>query len=239
MSRVSLCFRLIGLLLLAGLSGCAMTTVRPKPGRFDRGVRYYRPKPYLLVQPDTFQGDSKLPCFVKITLEYLPDFSEEYSIHVWAGLGTNKTNIALSNGWNLTSLNVEVDQKVPETISALGSLASAIPKGFLAPDSRPPLCPEFRVEAYAVPIGYYEAVLARDRKGCKHLVGWRYVGFAPFGGCATEAAGDSEESELYGLVVDGNRMVFRRLSDVATTNVAKMTPCAAADAPVKPASPRE
>ena len=89
-----------GLALLAALAaavGCATTKVCKNPGEHDRGLRYYLPKPYLLVDqavkvtPVGADGKATeytpLKNMVNISLEYLPDFAEEYSIHARAGIG--------------------------------------------------------------------------------------------------------------------------------------------------------
>jgi hypothetical protein len=216
-------FVLAGLLILPALTGCAATTVRPNPGKWDRGIRYYRPKPYLLVQPEYHQGTVPEPGFVKINLEWLPDFSEEYSIHIRAGLGINKTHVTLSNGWNLTQLNVDIDQNVDDNIKAVAELLGTIPK--LAPPAargaERTLQP-LRAAAHNVPIGYYEAIVSKDHqghKGEKRLYGWRYVGFAPFNVCPTESGGvqceDCQTADIYGLVFENDRLVFRRLTELA------------------------
>jgi hypothetical protein len=220
------------------LVGCAATTVRPNPGRFDRGVRYYRPKPYLLLQPARDKDNNVLANYVTITKEYLPDFSEEYSIHVRAGLGSNKTKIVLTEGWNLTELNVEVDQQFDESLKAVADLVKAIPTG--AARAAPS---HFTVRGSNVPIGYYEAVISRDEKyGVKRLYGWRYVGFAPFNACPFESGGvdcaNCHSADIFALVVEGDTMVFRRIKDfpeasggTSVTNVTKSVPAAMAPPP--------
>lgn len=88
---------LIGALagMLAGLGCTPRTFVRKNPGPKDCGVRYYRPKPYLMVKPAVDRNGAPIPGFVSIETTVLPDFSEEYSIHIRSGLGNNKTSITL------------------------------------------------------------------------------------------------------------------------------------------------
>ncbi|HHK42491.1 MAG TPA: hypothetical protein ENJ50_08740, partial [Planctomycetaceae bacterium] len=118
--------RLIAVALLPILlttTGCLpRTTVVANPGPRDKGIRYYRPKPYLLVQPaeGPVAGGQ-----VTIELQYLPDFSEEYSIHVRSGFGINNTSVTLEDGWNLVAIEQELDSRVAEQISALGDLLDA------------------------------------------------------------------------------------------------------------------
>jgi hypothetical protein len=74
------------------------------------------------------------------------------------------------------------------------------------------------VRASNVPLGFYEAVLARDPQGRKQLYGWRYVGFQPFNGCPLAAGGQEpaccNDFETYGLVFDNGIMTFKRLGVV-------------------------
>ena len=217
------------------LVGCAATRVRKDPGPHDHGVRFYRPKPYLLIQPDATATD---PNQVRITLDYLPDYGEEYSIHVRAGLGTNKTKITLDKGWNLTALDVDVDSKVADNINAVANLLKAIPQspgvaGGPPADTKAQPAVSMQVSAYNVPIGYYEAVVSKDADGTKRLYGWRYVGFAPFAQCPLNGSGSQcltcTDADLFGLVTVGNKLYFRRLSEMAgqpeaVTAVAKTPP---------------
>jgi hypothetical protein len=209
-------------LLLTIMAGCAATRIKKDPGPHDGGLRYYRPKPYLVVQPANNATD---PNLVTITLDYLPDYSEEYSVHIRAGLGLNKTTVKLEHGWNLTDLSVEVDSKFSENVTAFAELIKALPKPGPAggPPSDPKKAPEITVIAYEVPLGYYEAVISRGPDGVKRMYGWRYVGFAPFAPCPLESSGvqcvNCETADLYGLVTLGNKMYFRKLSDIANTPI--------------------
>jgi hypothetical protein len=56
------------------------------------------------------------------SIEYLPDYSQEYIIqpHYWLGTLTFKPT--LDKGWNLTAYDSTVDTKIPETINALAGL---------------------------------------------------------------------------------------------------------------------
>ena len=78
---------LLALFLPLLLAACASTTVKKDPGQHDRGIRYYRPKPHLLIQ-STLDKPGET---VAVSLEYLPAFAEEYSIHIRTGIGTNKS----------------------------------------------------------------------------------------------------------------------------------------------------
>ena len=78
--------------------------VRQSPGPKDTGIRYYRPKPYLRIEPASSvvaEGKkiTQTPSdeFVSISMEYLPDFSEEYSIEVCPGLGSANVTVGLTD----------------------------------------------------------------------------------------------------------------------------------------------
>ncbi len=231
----------IWLLVLLNLTslGCSpRVRVIASPGPKDQGVRYYRPKPYLLVEPSgTTVTDSKKNVtlspsdeFVSIRLEYLPDFSEEYAINVSPGLGDADVKITLEDGWNLTSLNQDLDSQFDENVTAISDLAKAaagfVPSG--GPENRSgdrggPLgsSRKFVVPATNVPIGYYESILSRDSCGRKRLQGWRYIGFVPFAPCPVDACAttqtlqcDALPSELFGLVFRDGAMQFRRLNEI-------------------------
>lgn len=197
--------------------GCASTTVTRHPGPNDCGVRFYRPKPYLLVTP----AGGNSPQAVQIKLEYLPDFSEEYSIHIRSGLGANKTKVTLDQGWNLTKLDYDVDSKVPENISAVADLIDKV--GGILPTAKTDR-EGTTVKANNVPLGYYEAVLGCGPSGGKQLFGWRYVGFLPYAQCPTDmsgyACGDCQSETLFALVFENGTMTFKSLTETATAELA-------------------
>lgn len=213
-------------------SGCTPGIYATKdPGRWNRGIRYYRPKPYLFLQPAGDAQSTEAPKatksvdpaggLYKLTLEYLPDFAEEYALRVRPGLGTAKVELKLENGWNLTSVNQDLDTKTAENVGALTNL---IKEGapFLAgaPQTRA-LTHHVRSNA---PIGYYESVFTHDPAGRRQLVGFRYVGFMPFtlGPGASDPAlcAPVGPAELYGLIADGDTLVFRPLAEFSAQGAA-------------------
>jgi len=201
---------LVALLLLAG---CATTTVTKNPSEADKGIRYYRPKPYLLVQPTGSTSDES----VTISLEYLPDFSEEYSIRVRAGLGINQTNVKLEDGWNLTQIDQKLDSQFDESVKAIGDLIGNLPIP-TAGKASAAAAVKLVVKATNVPLGFYEAIVARGDDGKKHLYGWHYVGFYPFYACPTSASGeeciDCHATDVYGLVFERGVMTFKPLGAI-------------------------
>lgn len=216
------------MLVLVVAVGCTpRVKVRKNPSQHDTGVRYYRPKPYLLVTPsgETKLDDKGKPSsvspsdqFVSIEVRYLPDFSEEYSINVTPGLGSANVKIELADGWNLTSLNQELDTQFDENVKAIAELTKAA--GGLVGTAGEGMNINATVSARNVPIGLYEAVIGHDACGRKQLYGWRYIGFTPFATCPTFAVGSEYAScndgslDLYGLVFENGIMTFRRLHDI-------------------------
>lgn len=205
-------------LTLMGLSaGCVPRTVIVKdPRPRDRGVRYYRPKPYLLVRPMLAKDTGPVPGMVELSIEYLPDFSEEYSIHVRSGLGTNDTQIKLDQGWNLTALNIDVDSQTDENLRAASELVSSVMPALTAAGRGEG--PRMVVPATNVPMGLYESVVSADRAGTKRLYGFRYVGFMPFAPCPVESGGvechSCYDEQVYGLVFENGAMIFRPLLEI-------------------------
>lgn len=205
--------------------------VRSNPLPQDTGIRYYRPKPYLLVTSaaQTILSDSGKPIrevvddrFVQIELQYLPDFSEEYSIDVRSGFGIADVAITLEDGWNLTSINQKLDSQTDENVRAIAEVVRGA-AGFTNPGERvsnPDAVkpPPFRVKATNVPLGYYESVIGVDGCGKKRLYGFRYVGFLPYQTCpiAMQGAefGQCQTTEIYGLVFENGVMVFRPLHQI-------------------------
>jgi hypothetical protein len=154
---------------------------------------------------------------VEISLEYLPDFSEEYSIKVRSGFGTAGVQIRLDQGWNLTQINQELDSNTDEIIGALsGALGSAAKLAQAGGEGQP----RFVINASNVPLGYYEGVIASDPQGRKQLYGWRYVGFLPYRQCPGDGSGldcfscQDVPSPLFGLVYQNGTLTFKRLDEI-------------------------
>jgi hypothetical protein len=204
-----------------GLSGCGpRIIVRQNPCAEDPGLRYYRPKPYLLIS--ALEKDTNAATdFVSITLDYLPDFSEEYAIDVRPGLGLAEVSVGLEDGWNLVSLNQKLDSQTDENIKATGELLKSV-AGLTSPASGDgnKSRPLVQVPAHNVPLGYYEAVIGRNRQGKKQLYGFRYVGFMPFQECPLELCGSAtapcSSGMLYGLAFEAGVMTFKPLGELAT-----------------------
>ncbi|QDU07326.1 hypothetical protein [Gimesia aquarii] len=234
---------ILGLIILT--SGCMPgVKVKKNPTDRDTGIRYYRPKPYLLITPSSVkktlgtgptQTSETSPSdqFVEMKLDYLPDFSEEYSINVKTGFGTADVQIKLEDGWNLTSINQNLDSKTNENISAAADLVTAF--GNVAKptslNSSVRGKEKWVVKATNVPLGYYESVIGPDPycSNKKRLYGWRYVGFAPFNYCPTDICGSKEvycndgRAAIYGLTFNDGVMVFSPLGLISYESGSEMT----------------
>lgn len=213
---------LIAPILLAAIGCAPRVHVTANPGPGAQGIRYYRPKPYLKVVPAEIQiakDASRIePGLVKITLAYLPDFSEEYAIDVRPGLGVADVSLELEDGWNLTKVNQKFDSQTDENISAAGDLIKAVSQFVpTAGESADEPEIEFTVPATDVPLGFYESVIGRGPDGRKQLYGFRYLGFLPYQTCPTVMGGvdlaccGDPAVTLYGLTFAGGRMVFKPL----------------------------
>lgn len=211
-------FLLSLLALLLMLPGCLpRTTVHKHPGPHDLGVRYYRPKPYLMIKPMTDRDGRPVDGYVSMEQVTLPDYGEEYSIHVRSGLGTNDTEIKLEDGWKLTALNISVDSQFDESLKAVADVIEAVPRATAAASER---MPALAVRASNVPLGLYESVLSVGSDCKKRLYGFRYIGFMPYAACPLESRGVERTGcfagAIYGLVMEDGVMVFRPLDEVST-----------------------
>ena len=108
--------RLLAVVLLQVAAGCAGVDVK----RLDRcdvdspGIRYYLPVPYLLVAEDGTQS-----------IVYLPDMSAQYAVTERWGFGSNKLEINLQDGWNLTKTVAETGAMPDKAIDLLSQGFSA------------------------------------------------------------------------------------------------------------------
>jgi nitrogen fixation protein len=104
--------------------GCArveITKITPE-NPYTKGIRFYRPYPYLWVTKDK-EGN------LEGKIVYLPKTNEEYAIKVKSGIGTVDTKFTLEDGWRLTQFGETRDSKSVEMVNALtGSLKDL--KGF-------------------------------------------------------------------------------------------------------------
>jgi len=215
------------------------------PGPKDTGIRYYRPKPYLLVTPgtevaETADGKSKTTTVVdkvvSLTLQYMPDFSEEYSIHVRTGFGIANVAMKLDQGWNLTEINQQLDSQTDENVKAVAELTKSLgdvfrpAAGEVKGQEAGTEIRKWSIRATNVPLGYYEAVVGRDVRCQKRLFGWKYVGFMPYTSCPTDLVGqcaidcNDPQAAVYGLVFEDGVMVFKQLAGIVPITEYVATP---------------
>jgi hypothetical protein len=112
--------------LLTGCAGVEVTKITPKNEKSAKGLRYYRPCPYLLVAQDVND-----PSSLQLKTIYLPNIKENYAINMKSGLGALDATVNLTDGWLLTQYSDKTDTKIPETISAIGTISSDTIKAIL------------------------------------------------------------------------------------------------------------
>ncbi|WP_373377626.1 hypothetical protein [Cupriavidus nantongensis] len=94
-------------------AGCA--GIKFHPERRDDGLTYFETKPYIFVAVDK-------ACVSTATVVALPN--KERSLTFASGYGSADLSVNLSSGM-ITSVGQKTDTKVPETMTAIGGLATA------------------------------------------------------------------------------------------------------------------
>lgn len=111
---------LMTIALAASLAGCAGIEVARVTQADAKGLRFWRPAPYLVLTA-TDKG-----CAAKII--YLPNGDEEYAVTITAGIGNVSLKPTLDQGWLLTGLDASVDTTklvdLFEVVAKAGSLGS-------------------------------------------------------------------------------------------------------------------
>lgn len=110
---------------LISLTACASVTVKPATNATESGVRFYRPDPYLAISRVKTEG-GKVGDALQAEIIWLPNKNQEYIITASAGLGAVAYAPTLTNGWNLVGLDVKVDSKGSEVLSAMTGLFTAL-----------------------------------------------------------------------------------------------------------------
>lgn len=127
---------LVVFLLVAMVPGCAEFSVRTKvikDGKAtwqETGIRYYLPKPYLLLSksldtPQHARGTSQGVGYA-VEVIYLPDLvigPQQVRLH--PRLGSVSADLKLTDGWQLSGANVKLDSKFSEALTAAGTVAAA------------------------------------------------------------------------------------------------------------------
>jgi hypothetical protein len=106
-------------------AGCAGVRVYSDAAmKNETGVKVFAPKPYLMVSRT---GAKDKP--VELSIVYLPDKADAYYIKQRGGFGSNDLSVKTSNGI-LTEFGTKSDSKIPESLTAMGSLLTAASGAF-------------------------------------------------------------------------------------------------------------
>lgn len=103
------------------LSGCAGLTFGPES---TTALTYYDPKPYLFISTNA-------DCVSTATIISIPEKRKGVSFH--SGYGSADLSVTLTGGM-ITSVGQKTDSKIPETLSSVASLATAIGLARKAPN---------------------------------------------------------------------------------------------------------
>ena len=189
---------------------------KAKPAAYQEVIEVREPIPAPNEADSTLsdQPPDKTAMTVTMRIEYLPDYNEEYSIRVTPGLGQASLKVTLQNGWNLNSVEEATDQKYAEILGSVASLVGAAAKADIKPGYR-------TIADYDVPLGYYEAVIASDERGCRQMIGWRYVGFMLGFACPVKAYTNRtdvicDEGVMFALVFERGGLRMKRMQDLGT-----------------------
>jgi hypothetical protein len=111
---------LMTMALATMMAGCAGIDVSRVTQADAKGLRFWRPAPYLVLTA-TDKG-----CAAKII--YLPNGDEEYAMTISPGIGTVSLKPTLEQGWLLTGLDASVDTTklvdLFEVVAKAGGLGS-------------------------------------------------------------------------------------------------------------------
>jgi len=116
---MKICCGAFAVLCLSGCSGLEFSE-----GYNPKGLTYWEPRPYLFVSVTK-------DCVWTATPLSLPGGTKR-SVSFHSGYGSAALSVTLTNGM-ITAVGQTTDTKVPETISAIGSLAGAAAKVLTAP----------------------------------------------------------------------------------------------------------
>jgi hypothetical protein len=122
LARFSLVCAIVAITSLA--TGCAEVSIYKDPDLSPQsrtGVPFFAPKPYLLVSKT---GAKDKP--VEVTVIYIPDTAKPLYARLSPGLwGASDLSVQFSNGV-ITSVGQKADTKLPEVLTSLGGLQTAL-----------------------------------------------------------------------------------------------------------------
>jgi hypothetical protein len=121
--------------MVAATAACGGIEVRQitRQNPYEKGVRFYRPHPYLWVTKDKNGG-------LQGSIVWLPDKNQEYVATVKSGLGKVDAKLTLENGWNLTGFSEARESPTAEMITALTGSLKEVTK-VLQATRKEELCP--------------------------------------------------------------------------------------------------
>jgi hypothetical protein len=106
-------------------SGCAAVRFYNDSGlTSETGIEFFSPKPYLLVEMSPAKDVA-----IKTTIFYLPDRGNPHYAKLKPGFGTSDLKLSLENGI-LTSVGLNSDSKIPESVTALSGIISGVGTSF-------------------------------------------------------------------------------------------------------------
>jgi hypothetical protein len=118
--------------MIAVMAGCGGVEIRQitRQNPYEKGLRFYRPHPYLWVTKDKSGG-------LQGSIIWLPDKSQEYVAKVRSGLGKVDIRFTLENGWNLTGFNEARESPTAQMITAASTCSSSMSRRASSAGSNP------------------------------------------------------------------------------------------------------
>jgi hypothetical protein len=87
----------------------------------ETGIKFYSPKPYLLV---AHTGASDHP--IDVSVVYIPDLSKPQYAVPQVGIGSNNLTLTLTASGTFNTFGQVTDSQIPQLITALGGLATSL-----------------------------------------------------------------------------------------------------------------
>lgn len=121
---------------LCMLGACAGVTVtKITDATYEEGVRFYRSWPYLWVKGEATTQAGTTTNKDTSEIIWLPKYDEEYVVRSKGIIGSSEYNVALLNGWQLSTMGMKRDTQIPQTIGAITGLLTGV-AGVVAKDKK-------------------------------------------------------------------------------------------------------
>ena len=108
------------LVLAMCFTNCATVKIYDKNEK-EKGLKIYTSKPYLLVEKSITKDSAS----IKSSIIHLQNLNDPQYVKFVAGFGSNELSMTLKNSI-LTSYGVKSDSKIPESVSSLSELTTAL-----------------------------------------------------------------------------------------------------------------